>query len=122
VQAAAPSGDPLATFARLRQHSAFTLATPNRVRSLAAPFMLRNPAAFHRADGAGYRALAGLIADVDGRNPALAARLSTGFETAARVEPGRRGQARTALGTLLARPGLSANAGEILGKIAASLV
>ena len=122
IQAAATCGDPLATFARLRADPDFTLATPNRVRALVGPFAIRNPAAFHRADGTGYEAVAGVIADVDSLNPALAARVSTFFEAAARVEPGRRSQASGVIASLLARPGLSANTAEILGKIQASLM
>jgi aminopeptidase N len=121
VQAASTCADPVATFHRLRDDSAFTLATPNRVRALAAPFAVRNPAAFHRADGAGYQALAQLIGDADARNPALAARLSTFFEATARVDRPRRERASAVIGQLLERKGLSANTGEILGKIAASL-
>jgi aminopeptidase N len=121
IQAAAISGDPLATFAKLRADPDFTLFNPNRVRSLGAAFAVRNPEAFHRADGSGYRALAGLVGEVDGHNPALSARLCTGFESAGRVEAGRRAQAAAAIGALLDREALSANAREILTKVGDAL-
>lgn len=122
VQAMAISGDPIATFARLRSDPAFTLLNPNRVRALGAAFASGNPAAFHRADGAGYRCLADLIGDVDGLNGALAARLGTMFESCARVEPGRQKLASAVLQELLNRNSLSANTREILSKIQAGLM
>ena len=121
IQAAALAGDPLETFARLRRDPAFTLATPNRVRALVGPFAVRNPAAFHRPDGGGYRAVADLVLEADGRNPALAARLATHFDTTARVSADRRTAARTVIDGLLGQADLSDNSREILSKVRASL-
>jgi aminopeptidase N len=121
VQAMASSGDGVATFQRLRGDPSFTLLNPNRVRALGGAFAMGNHASFHRKDGAGYDALCGLIGDVDGVNGAVAARLSTLLEGAARVEPMRRDHARRAITGLLARNSLSANAREILEKIVSGL-
>jgi aminopeptidase N len=117
VQAGANRDDALDRASRLRAHADFDLRNPNRVRALGGALAMRNPRAFHAASGAGYRLLADLIAEVDPRNPALAARLATGFETWRLVEPGRRALAQAAIEALRARD-VSANLSEILAKIA----
>lgn len=122
VQAMAICEDPLATFKRLRQDPSFTLLNPNRVRALGGAFASGNPAAFHRADGTGYQAIASLIADVDGTNGALAARLGTVFESCSRVNEPRQKLAKATLQTLLDRNSLSANTREILSKIFDGLI
>jgi aminopeptidase N len=116
VQAAANQDDALDRAAALIAHPDFSLANPNRVRAVGGAMPTRNPRAFHAADGRGYRLLADLVTRVDGRNPALAARLATGFETWRLVEPGRRALAQAALEGLAAAD-LSANAREIVGRI-----
>lgn len=114
VQAASPRDDALARVSRLRAHADFELRNPNRVRALAAAFAMRNPRAFHAADGSGYRFLAALVQDADATNPALAARLLTPFETWKRFDAGRQAHARAELEKLAALPQLSKNAREIV--------
>lgn len=114
VQAGAPRDDALAHVERLRRHPDFDLRNPNRVRSLAATFAMRNVRAFHAADGGGYRFIAELAADVDNLNPALAARLLTPFETWRRFDAQRQAHARAALEKLAAIAQLSKNAREML--------
>ena len=65
---------------RLLDHTDFDLGTPNRVRSVLAVFAMQNLGHFHATDGSGYRVLTKSIAEIDSRNPALAARLLTSFE------------------------------------------
>ena len=122
VQAMAVSEDPLTTFKSLRADPGFTLLNPNRVRALGGAFASGNPAAFHRADGMGYQVIADLIADVDGTNGALAARLGTVFESCSRVNEPRQKLARRTLQSLLDRNSLSANTREILSKIYDGLI
>lgn len=122
VQAMALCEDPLATFRTLRADPGFTLLNPNRVRSLGGAFASGNPAAFHCADGAGYQVIAELIADVDGTNGALAARLGTVFESCSRVNERRQNLAKRTLHALLDRNSLSANTREILSKIYNGLI
>jgi aminopeptidase N len=122
VQAIALCEDPLATFKSLRADPGFTLLNPNRVRALGGAFASGNPAAFHQADGAGYQAIADLIADVDGTNGALAARLGTVFESCSRVNAPRQSLAKRTLQALLDRNSLSANTREILSKIYDGLI
>ncbi|MES1202205.1 MAG: aminopeptidase N [Pseudomonadota bacterium] len=114
TQAAAPRADAIERVQRLRNHGDFEMRNPNRVRALAAAFSMRNPRAFHAADGAGYRFLAGLVQSVDNSNPALAARLLTPFETWKRFDEGRQAHARAELEALAALPGLSKNAREMV--------
>ncbi|MCA1660838.1 MAG: aminopeptidase N, partial [Novosphingobium sp.] len=57
----------------LSKHPDFTLANPNRVRSLYMAFA-GNPQAFHAEDGEGYRMIADLILELDPLNANTAAR------------------------------------------------
>jgi aminopeptidase N len=113
VQAAAPRSDALARVQRLRQHEDFNLRNPNRVRALVAAFAMRNPRAFHAANGDGYRFLIAAITDVDILNPALAARLLTPMESWKRFDAARQAHAKAALHALLSLPQLSANTREM---------
>ncbi len=114
VQAATPRDDALQHVERLRRHPDFELRNPNRVRSLAASFAMRNPRAFHAADGGGYRFIAELAAEADKLNPALAARLLTPFESWRRFDAQRLAHARAELERLAATTQLSKNAREML--------
>ena len=114
VQAASPRADALARAERLRTHPDFNLKNPNRVRSLAAAFAMRNPRAFHAADGGGYRFLAALAEQIDPLNPALAARLLTPFESWKRFDAGRQAHAKAALERLAALTNLSRNTREMV--------
>lgn len=114
VQASSPRADALARVDRLRAHAEFNLKNPNRVRSLAAAFAMRNPRAFHAANGDGYRFLASLAETIDPLNPALAARLLTPFESWRRFDSQRQEHARKALEQLASLPQLSKNTREMV--------
>jgi aminopeptidase N len=114
IQASSPRADALARAERLRAHPDFNLKNPNRVRALAAAFAMRNPRAFHSADGCGYLFLATLTEQIDPLNPALAARLLTPFESWKRFDPQRQAHARTALERLAALTNLSKNTREMV--------
>ncbi len=116
VQASSPRDDALTRAENLRQHADFNTRNPNRVRSLAAAFAMRNPRAFHRADGAGYRLLVSLVEEIDPLNPALAARLLTPFESWKRFDEGRQAHARAALQHLAGLPSLSKNTSEVVDR------
>jgi aminopeptidase N len=120
LQATAPVHDMLARVQALEADPAFDLANPNRVHALLGAFARANPVAFHRPDGAGHRWFAGKLAEIDTRNPQLAARLAKAFEDWPRLEPGRRASAEGALRELLARGGHSPDLTEILTRVLAA--
>ena len=96
--------------------SGFGSNNPNRLRSLAAVFGMNNPTQFARADGEGFRFLTGFVADVDGRNPQVAARVLTAFRIWQSFEPKRREAARAAMQALKDAGNLSRNTAEILDR------
>ncbi|MGH8144924.1 MAG: aminopeptidase N [Rhodanobacteraceae bacterium] len=104
----------------LQADRTFTLANPNRVHALLGAFARANPVAFHRPDGAGHRWFAGKLAEIDTRNPQLAARLAKAFEDWPRLEPQRRASAETTLRKLLKRGGHSPDLTEILTRMLAA--
>ncbi len=117
VQATSPFATPDAIQA-LAAHPAFTLTNPNRMRSLLAQFANANPLQFHSADGAGYRLVAGKIAELDAINPQVASRLLNAFSRWRRLEAGRQQAAREALDGLRVRA-LSADTYETLARLLA---
>ncbi|MGY2048771.1 aminopeptidase N [Methylobacterium sp. JK268] len=116
LQAMIPEPGTVARVRDLTRHEAFSAANPNRVRALIGSFSLNNPTQFHRADGAGYDLLAETVLDLDSRNPQVAARLLTAFNTWRMMEPGRRGLAEARLRAIAAAPGLSPDVGDIAGR------
>ena len=118
VIASAPPEELVATAERLMARPDFTLRSPNRVRAVlgAVP---ANPAGFHAADGSGYAFLAARIAELDGINPQVAARMTGAFETWRRYDPGRQGHARAALESILAAPRPSADIAEMVTRLLA---
>ncbi|MDB5539859.1 MAG: pepN [Devosia sp.] len=92
----------------------FPQNNPNRLRALMATFGMNNPTQFARADGAGFRFLADFVADVDKRNPQVAARVLTAFRIWRSFEPVRRAEAEKALKSLQDSGTLSRNTADIL--------
>jgi len=64
----------------LKQHHAFKLTNPNRVRSLIHAFCLSNPGGFHQKDGSGYRFWSDCVIELNQINPQVAARLARGMD------------------------------------------
>jgi aminopeptidase N len=116
VQAQIPGEPALARVQALEADPKFTLKNPNRVQALLGTFARGNPSGFHRADGEGYRLLAGRLVELDALNPQVAARLATAFNGWQRLEPLRREQARAAVAEL-AEKDLSRNLAEIVGNM-----
>ncbi|MCU0928815.1 MAG: aminopeptidase N [Burkholderiaceae bacterium] len=116
LQATAPEKDG-AVFARakaLLQHADFTLANPNRARSLLHALCRGNPAAFHRADAAGYVFWADRVLELDARNPQLAGTLARVMDRWRHLAEPYRGAAREAIARVAARPDLSNDVREIV--------
>jgi aminopeptidase N len=115
VQAFSMRADTPEVVERLAKHRDFTLANPNRVRSLYGAFS-SNQGSFHNADGRGYRLLSDLIIALDPKNPQTAARMIPALGRWKRFDEGRAAKMRSALETILAAPGLSRDSTEQAAK------
>jgi aminopeptidase N len=115
LQAAAQRPDTVDDVLKLATHPDFTIANPNRLRSLAGTFGA-NHWAFHSPDGRGYAFLADMIIAADQLNPQIAARLVPPFGRWRRFEPGRAELMRQALERIVATPGLSKDVFEQVSK------
>jgi aminopeptidase N len=115
VQAWSLRSDTAAAVTRLARHDDFTLGNPNRVRALYGAFA-GNQAAFHQADGAGYRLLADLIIALDPLNPQTAARMVPPFGRWKRFGTARAAMMRAELERILAQPALSRDVTEQASK------
>jgi len=115
VQAWSLRGDTVDAVSELAQHPDFTLANPNRVRSLYGA-LSGNQAAFHQADGAGYRLIADLVIALDPKNPQTAARMIPPLGRWKRFDEARAAMMRSELERILAQPGLSRDVTEQASK------
>ena len=115
LQAMSQRIETLAEVEALMQHGDFTLANPNRARSLIGNFAM-NQWAFHRIDGAGYRFVADRILDLDRINPQVASRLVPPLGRWRRFEPKRAALMRTQLERIVASAGLSKDVFEQASK------
>ena len=120
LQAMIPRPDTLDLVRSLTSHPAFSLANPNRVRSLVGAFAQGNPTQFNRPDGAGYEFIADNILVLDPKNPQLAARMATAFRTWRTLERGRRSKAEAALAHIKAVPNLSRDLSDIVERALAA--
>ena len=105
----------LARVQSLMRHPDFSLANPNRARSLVAA-LCANPAAFHRADAAGYAFWADRVLELDAANPQLAARVARQMDRWTQLAAPYRAAARLAIERVAARAGLSADVREIVDR------
>ncbi len=119
-QAAWPFAEAVEEVRGLMEDARFTLANPNRVRALIGAFAAANPVAFARADGAGFRLVARVVARLDAINPQVAARLAGAFRNWRAFEPQRRRRARQALEELAAGDGLSKDLRDIVTRTLAA--
>jgi aminopeptidase N len=100
--------------ADLLVHPAFRWTNPNNVFALLGAFALRNPRAFHRADGDGYRLVADAILRLDAITPQVAARLATAFGAWRRHEPLRRALMHRELERMRGRERISPDLADIV--------
>lgn len=114
IQATAPGAGAVEAVKALVEHPAFSIANPNRVRSLIGGFASANQTGFHRADGVGYTFFAETVLTVEKRNPQVAARLATALRSWRSLEPNRQAKARAALLSIQAKEGLSADLRDII--------
>ena len=81
----------------------FPRNNPNRLRSLVGTFAMTNQVQFARPDGEGFRFVTEFVADVDKRNPQVAARVLTAFRVWPRLEDGRHRSRRANMTAALRR-------------------
>ena len=108
-----------ATLDRVRAltvHPAFSMANPNRVRSLIGSFAQVNHTQFNRADGAGYDFVADIVLTLDPKNPQVAARLMGAFRSWRALEPLRRERAEATLRRVDAAAALSRDVHDIVAR------
>jgi aminopeptidase N len=101
---------------QLREHEAFRLNNPNRVRSVIHAFCMGNPASFHQADGSGYDFWADAVLTLDPINPQVAARLARGLDRWRLFAEPYQSKMHAALGKVAASKALSADVREVISK------
>jgi len=116
LQAVSPQVHTFEVVKQLAEHPDFNIKNPNRVRSLMGSFAMRNPARFHRADGAAYRFHADFIMQLDKLNPQVAARMLTPLSQWRRYDSGRQEKMRAELQRILDCGSCSKDVYEIVSK------
>ncbi len=120
LQSARPPVDGLETtlsdVKRLREHPAFKLNNPNRVRSVIHTFCSNNPASFHQKDGSGYAFWADSVLALDPVNPQVAARLARALDRWRLFSQPYQNLMKAALERVAASQTLSPDVREVVGK------
>jgi aminopeptidase N len=101
---------------RLREHEAFKMNNPNRVRSVIHAFCMNNPASFHQADGSGYAFWTESVLALNPINPQVAARLARGLDRWRQFAPIYQEQMLSALKQVAACETLSPDVKEVVSK------
>ena len=101
---------------RLREHPAFKLNNPNRVRSVIHSFCANSPASFHQVDGSGYEFWADSVLALDPVNPQIAARLARALDRWRLFAQPYQDQMKTVLERVAASSTLSPDVREVVGK------
>ncbi|MFU8838060.1 MAG: aminopeptidase N, partial [Thiohalomonadaceae bacterium] len=115
LQAGVPDAACFAEVKVLMGHPDFSLTNPNRVRAVIGSFAMRNPAAFHGADGA-YAWLAEQVIALDALNPQIAARLVNPLTQWRRYDAARQQAMRAVLQGVLDSGERSADVYEVASK------
>ncbi|NYT42515.1 aminopeptidase N [Sphingomonas sp. R-74633] len=106
TQALSSRDDAAQAVEALAAHKDFTLANPNRARSLIGAFSV-NQRAFHDISGRGYRFVADQLIALDRLNPQTAAKLVPPLGRWKRFDAARAAKMRAELERIVAAPGLS---------------
>jgi aminopeptidase N len=114
LQAAIPEAETLDRVRALTGHPAFSMANPNRVRSLIGAFAQANHTQFNRADGAGYNFVADIVLQLDPKNPQVAARIMGAFRSWRALEAKRQAHAKATLRRVEQTPSLSRDVHDIV--------
>jgi len=116
LQATIPEPATLDRVQKLTAHPAFSMANPNRVRSLIGAFAQANHTQFNRADGLGYEFVADTVLTLDPKNPQVAARLMGAFRSWRALEARRRERAQATLRRVAAVTTLSRDVHDIVAR------
>ncbi|MGR9107613.1 MAG: aminopeptidase N [Gammaproteobacteria bacterium] len=116
LQAMSPVAGVLPRILELKDHTAFDIRNPNRVRALAGAFSQSNPVCFHARDGGGYAFLATIVSDLNAINPQLASRMVGAFTQWRRFDPHRQHLMKDSLQGIIATEDLSRDVYEIVRK------
>jgi aminopeptidase N len=108
--------DVLPRVRQLMQHADFSLRNPNRARSLIFSYCSANPAAFHRADAAGYVYWSEQVLALDAINPQVAARLARAMDRWSRLAEPYRSAAKVAIERVAAKADLSNDVREVISR------
>ncbi|MDP3843915.1 MAG: aminopeptidase N [Oxalobacteraceae bacterium] len=119
LQASARTAD-VAAVRKLIAHPAFTIANPNRARSLIFSFCNGNPAQFHAPDGSGYGFWAEQVIALNALNPQVAARLARTLDHWKKYRPALRVQMQAALQKVAKSKKLSKDVAEVVSKALAA--
>jgi aminopeptidase N len=116
LQAVIPEPATLERVRALTSHPAFSMANPNRVRSLIGAFAQANHTQFNRLDGAGYDFVADIVLALDPKNPQMAAHIMGAFRSWRTLEARRRERAETTLRRMAAVLTLSRDVADIVAR------
>ena len=121
LQAGSPdrSGNILPAVKQLMKHRDFSLKNPNRARSVISTYC-GNPAAFHRADAAGYVFWSERVIELDAMNPQVAARLARALDRWSKLAEPYRSAAREAIARVAAKTDLSKDTHEVVTRALAA--
>jgi len=115
VQATAGKKGVLSDVKKLVDHPDFSIKNPNRFRSLVGAFT-GNLAAFHRADGEGYKFVGGMVSELDKINPQIASRLAGSLINFKRYDENRASLMKAELERISKTEGLSPDTFEVVGR------
>ncbi len=113
-------GNILPQVRQLMQHADFNLKNPNRARSLIFSYCSANPAAFHRADAAGYVYWADQVLALDAINPQVAARLARALDRWKKLAQPYQDAAKHAIERVAAKADLSNDVREVVSRALAA--
>ena len=114
LQATQPGAGAVSRVNSLLQHSAFSMANPNRVRSVVGAFAMSNPTGFHARNGEGYQWVAERVIELNSTNPQVASRIAGAFNQLKRYDSSRQALMTAELKRIAAIPGLSGEVAEIV--------
>lgn len=100
----------------LRQHSAFDLKNPNRMRALIGAFSQNNPVCYHAKNGEGYQFLADNVIALNSINPQIASRMVTALTQWRRFDKQRQQLMIEQLERIIQTGAVSNNVYELVSK------